>query len=566
MSNDPVGRRPRSADLQSTLRLVALAAVSLGVVVLAAAAFVLSYEGIHHIALRAGVSPGLAKLYPLIFDVMLVVAGAAALALRGAGWWARCYAWGSLLILLAAMAVGNAVYASGTTLPAQPTKIAVAIIPWVLLLMAFGLLLEMLRHFRTTRSRAATAAVGAAAPGAAAPGAAVAGAAVAGTVVGTDVNGGPPTAANQAAVSGGKARELPRVDLDTLLGPRAGEPPAIALLHGMGTGQNDGQQVDPVSYGEETGYVHPDSYLDEGEYSPHGDTGGPRSPDGLAGDTGGDGTHLAGHGTAPAEAPATAEAPTAPAEVLPAAAGGPAAPAAGLADPETARTTSAETPATPAAAPATSAEPQATMTGRPAEHAESPANLAAGAATAAEPQATTTGRPAEHAESPANLAAGAATAAEPLFTPAAPATAAEPQATTTGRPAEHAESPANPAATAETATEPLFTPTAPATAAEAPATPAEPPTAPAEPPAPTAETPDAAPVATAAPVGAQAGEAASGTGNGLAAGGGPAGAETPAGQEGAADAEQGAGVAPEAVGAEGPALERIRSTPTRPEE
>jgi Protein of unknown function (DUF2637) len=528
MSNDPVERRPRSADLQSTLRLVALAAVSLGVVLLAAAAFVLSYEGIHHIALRAGVSPGLAKLYPLIFDVMLVVAGAAALTLRGAGWWARCYAWGSLLILLAAMAVGNAVYASDTALPAQPTKIAVAIIPWVLLLMAFGLLLEMLRHFRTTRSRAAAAAVGAAAPGAA----------VAGTVVGTDVNGGPPAAATQAAVSGGKARELPRVDLDTLLGPRAGEPPAIALLHGMGTGQNDGHQVDPVSYGEETGYVHPDSYLDEGEYSPHGDTGGPASPDGLAGDTAGDGTHLAGHGTAPAEAPATAEAPTAPAEVLPAAAGGPAAPAAGLADPETARTTSAETPATPAAAPATSAEPAATSAAVPA-----------------------------NSESPAGPAAGAATAAEPLFTPAAPATAAEPQATTTGRPAEHAESPANPAATAETATEPPFAPAAPATAAEAPATPAEPPTAPAEPPAPTAETPDAAPVATAAPVGAQAGEAASGTGNGLAAGGGPAGAETPAGQEGAADAEQGsADVTPEAVGAEGPALERIRSTPTRPED
>jgi Protein of unknown function (DUF2637) len=514
MSNDPVGRRPRSADLQSTLRLVALAAVSLGVVLLAAAAFVLSYEGIHHIALRAGVSPGLAKLYPLIFDVMLVVAGAAALALRGAGWWARCYAWGSLLILLAAMAVGNAVYASGTALPAQPTKIAVAIIPWVLLLMAFGLLLEMLRHFRTARSRAATAA-GAAAPGDA----------VAGTVVGTDVHGGPPTAATQAAVSGGKARELPRVDLDTLLGPRAGEPPAIALLHGMGTGQNDGHQVDPVSYGEETGYVHPDSYLDEGEYSPHGDTGGPESPAGLAGDTAGDGTHPVEHGNAPAEAPATAEALAAPVEVLPTPAGSPAAPAAGPADPETARTTSAETAATSAAVPANS-------------------------------------------ESPAGPAAGAATAAEPLFTPAAPATATEPQA--------------DPAAAPETAAEPLFTPAVPATAetpanhaatpataAEAPATPAEPPTTPAEPPAPTAETPDAAtaaPAAPAAPVGAQAGEAASGTGNGLAAGG-PAGADTTADREGAADAEQGsAGVTPEAVGAEGPALERIRSTPTRPEE
>src|SRR5690242_1372367 len=315
MSNDPVGRRPRSAGLHSTLRAAALAAVALGVMLLAAAAFVLSYQGIHHIALRAGVSPELAKLYPLIFDVMLVVAGAAALALRGASLWARCYAWGSLLILLAAMAVGNAVYATGTTLPAQPTKVAVAVIPWVLLLMAFGLLLELLRHFRSARPSAAMAT----------PGATSSGAAAAGTVVGADGNGAPQAAGTQAAASGGEASELPRVDLDTLLGPRDGEPPAIAILHGIGTGQNDGHHVDP------------DSYLAEGEYSPHGDTGGPGSPDGLSGDNAGDGTHLGRHGTAPAEAPAT------PAAAPVTAAAHPATPAA--------------EPAGPVAAPATSAEP-----------------------------------------------------------------------------------------------------------------------------------------------------------------------------------------------------------------
>jgi hypothetical protein len=470
MSNDPVGRRPRSAGLHSTLRAAALAAVALGVMLLAAAAFVLSYEGIHHIALRAGVSPELAKLYPLIFDVMLVVAGAAALALRGASLWARCYAWGLLLILLAAMAVGNAVYATGTTLPAQPTKITVAVIPWVLLLMAFGLLLELLRHFRSTRSSAAIAT----------PDATASGAAAAGTAAAANVNGGPQTAGTQAAASGGKALEPSRVDLDTLLGPKDGEPPAIAILHGIGTGQNDGHQVDPVSYGEETGYVHPDSYLDEGEYSPHGDTGGPGSPDGLAGDR----THLAGHGTAPAEA-AAALAPA----------------------------TSAEPAATPAAAPITDTEPLFTP------------------------------------------AAAPITDTEPLFTPAAaPATSAETPAT----PAEPSATPAEPSATS----------------AEPPTTSTQPPTTPTEAPATAAETPAASPAATAAvpvaaaaPVGAPAGEAASGTGNGLAAGGGPPGAETPAGQEGAAEAgqEDGAGVKQEAVAAEGPALERIRSTPTRPE-
>jgi len=454
------------------LRAAALAAVALGVMLLAAAAFVLSYEGIHHIALRAGVSPGLAKLYPLIFDVMLVVAGAAALALRGAGWWARCYAWGSLLIVLAAMAVGNVVYATRTTLPTQPTKVALAVIPWVLLLMAFGLLLALLRHFRSTRSSTAIVAAGATASGAA----------VAGTVVGANANGGPQTAATQAAVSGGKAGELPPVDLDTLLGPRAGEPPAIAILHGIGTGESHGHQVDPVSYGEETGYVHPDSYLDEGEYSPHGDTGGPGSPDGLAAETAADGTHLTRHGTAPAEAPTAATAASATPAAAPATAAAPA-------DPVAAPATS-EPAATPAVAPATSAEPAA-------------------------------------------LAAAPATATEPLFTPAAaPATPAE-----------------SPATSAET----------PATSAETPATTAEPPATATEPPA-------AVPAAAAAPVGAPEGDTVSGTGNGLAAGGGRASAETPAGQDAAAEAgQEGAGVKQEAVDAEGPALERIRSTPTRPE-
>src|SRR6516165_9888086 len=135
MSNYPVGRRPRSADPHS-------------MVLLAAAAFVLSYPGIHAVALQAGVSPNLAKLYPVIFDAMLVVAGAAAIALRGAGWWSRFYAWACLIVLLAAVAIGDAVHATGTALPDRATRAAVAVTPWVLLLLAFGLLLTMLGHFR----------------------------------------------------------------------------------------------------------------------------------------------------------------------------------------------------------------------------------------------------------------------------------------------------------------------------------------------------------------------------------------------------------------------------------
>jgi uncharacterized protein DUF2637 len=267
MSNYPVGRPPRSADPQSKLRLAALTAVIAGVVLLAAAAFVLSYSGIHQVALQAGVSPNLAKLYPVIFDAMLVVAGAAAMALRGAGWWSRFYAWACLILLLAAVAIGDAVHATNTALPERASRAAVAITPWVLLLLAFGLLLTMLRHFRRARAtvvaRQEARAVAAGAAGTGGQAAEANGTAAGRSAVTWAAAGAAGTAA------GTEARALPQPlsALDMLLGPRAGQAPAIEAPFGAeGTGiDDDASQGDPVSYGEETGYVHPDSYRDEGE-------------------------------------------------------------------------------------------------------------------------------------------------------------------------------------------------------------------------------------------------------------------------------------------------------------
>jgi len=274
MSNYPVGRRPRSADPQSTLRLAALTAVSAGVVLLAAAAFVLSYSGIHAVALQAGVSPRLAKLYPVIFDAMLVIAGAAAMALRGAGWWSRFYAWACLIALLAAVAIGDAVHATGTALPERASRAAVAITPWVLLLLAFGLLLTMLRHFRKARTAvAARQEARAAAASGGQPGEAN-GAATGRTTVTWAAAGSVGT----STATEGRSLPPPKVGLDTLLGPRPAPAPAIEAPNEADAVDTDaGQLDDPVSYGEETGYVHPDSYRDEGEYSPHGDSGGPES-------------------------------------------------------------------------------------------------------------------------------------------------------------------------------------------------------------------------------------------------------------------------------------------------
>jgi hypothetical protein len=135
------------------LRLLALGAVALGLLLLAAAAFVLSYPGVHAVALATGVSPRLARIYPLILDAMVVVAGAAVLSLRGAGLPSRWYAWLSLLVMLAADAGADTLHAVGARLPLKQSAAAAAIIPWALLLIGFSLLLTMLRHARVRARR-----------------------------------------------------------------------------------------------------------------------------------------------------------------------------------------------------------------------------------------------------------------------------------------------------------------------------------------------------------------------------------------------------------------------------
>ncbi len=145
----------RPPEGHPVLRGLGLWAVAAGVVVLAAAAFVLSYPGIHVVALQAGVSRPLARIYPVIFDAMLVIACAAVLSLRGAGLLSRCYAWLSLLVLLAAAAGADALHSVDVKLPHRAAAATAAIIPWALLLIGFGLLLAMLRHARLRRAAAA---------------------------------------------------------------------------------------------------------------------------------------------------------------------------------------------------------------------------------------------------------------------------------------------------------------------------------------------------------------------------------------------------------------------------
>jgi hypothetical protein len=138
-------------------RLLAHIAVVAGVVALAAAAFVLSYASVHQIALSAGVPATLARLYPALFDAVLIVASAAALTLREARWWTRCYAWLSVVALVALIGSADASHAMGIRLPHRITAGTVAALPWALVMLGFSLWLSMLRYARSSRTPAAVA-------------------------------------------------------------------------------------------------------------------------------------------------------------------------------------------------------------------------------------------------------------------------------------------------------------------------------------------------------------------------------------------------------------------------
>jgi uncharacterized protein DUF2637 len=159
MSELSAARQVRRADSKNRLHLTAVIGVLTGIALLAGGAFLLSYARIHEMALFAGVTPSLAALYPLMFDITLVIACVAALTLRGARWWMRAYAVLSIAILLAVVAVAEAVHSAGISLPYGPSAATFAVMPWVLFLIGFSLGLLVLRHLRTIRvkSRAAPA-------------------------------------------------------------------------------------------------------------------------------------------------------------------------------------------------------------------------------------------------------------------------------------------------------------------------------------------------------------------------------------------------------------------------
>jgi len=131
-----------------TRRLVNLL-VALVVIVVAAATFVFSYDGVHAIALLGGVSPQLARYYPGLFDAVLVIACVAAVMFRDGRWWPRLWAWLVIIVVLGAIGVTDVLHATNYTLRHRPTEGIVAAAPVVAVLLAFSLLLTLLRQSRT---------------------------------------------------------------------------------------------------------------------------------------------------------------------------------------------------------------------------------------------------------------------------------------------------------------------------------------------------------------------------------------------------------------------------------
>jgi hypothetical protein len=130
-------------------RVLAHIAVVIGILAIAAAAFVLSYRAARDIALAAGVPAVLARLYPGILDAVFLVACAAAVTLREARWWTRGYAWLSVLVTGALIGAADVYHAMSLQLPQKAAAGIVAALPLALVVLGFSLWLSMLRHGRT---------------------------------------------------------------------------------------------------------------------------------------------------------------------------------------------------------------------------------------------------------------------------------------------------------------------------------------------------------------------------------------------------------------------------------
>jgi Protein of unknown function (DUF2637) len=139
-----------------------------GVLGIGAAAFLLSYDALHSLALASGVRPGLARIWPGVLDGFIVVATLTVVAAKGASrptW----YPWALVVLFSAASVAFNILHAIDQGLASAGWIAALVFaMPPVALVLATHLLLQQ-GVWRRQNTRTATAAGEAASKGGTAP-------------------------------------------------------------------------------------------------------------------------------------------------------------------------------------------------------------------------------------------------------------------------------------------------------------------------------------------------------------------------------------------------------------
>ncbi|WP_158603072.1 DUF2637 domain-containing protein [Jiangella rhizosphaerae] len=138
-------RMHRRGATPPSRRLIAMIAAT--VVALAIGAFTLSFDALRELATVAGLNRSIAWLWPLIVDGFILLATAAAVALRDRGPRVTWYPWATLIVFAAISVAGNALHASShANREAVSVTVAsiVSAVPAVALLLASHLLVVLL--------------------------------------------------------------------------------------------------------------------------------------------------------------------------------------------------------------------------------------------------------------------------------------------------------------------------------------------------------------------------------------------------------------------------------------
>ena len=292
-------------------RVLAHIAVVIGILAIAAAAFVLSYRAARDIGLAAGVPAVLARLYPGILDAVFLVACAAAVTLREARWWTRGYAWLSVLVTGALIGAADVYHAMSLQLPHKTAAGIVAALPLALAVLGFSLWLSMLRHGRTggvaapapgplVQAGPGTALAIEAGPSAVGPGSGARPALPA--TVNEPATGAEPAAVNEPSVTSGADPDRPSVAEAAAEPPPAAETGSDPTAPALAADDNPGPAVpaaeaEPIAEAEAeptsaapqpTAEPHPESAADaqrEPESRPEAAQLTPAGPERLPADT-----------------------------------------------------------------------------------------------------------------------------------------------------------------------------------------------------------------------------------------------------------------------------------------